>query len=209
MHLRRVVAVSCLAIALPLATTSAQNASLEPLPKWSLSLGVDPTNLNLQTRDPGVNARMVANLTRSWQSANSPLTRHVSLMVGRDASRSIHPDEACGCWWKASRSYSALTAGASYDLLRASRFTPYVKAGTGVYHTSHGAEPRDGIILVSQLPFYNSYNSQRGFSLGANGGLGVKVRLWSHELFVEQMIHAFDIRRRDIGISPLNLGFRF
>ena len=205
MHVRYVVAVSSLAVALPFASASAQNTTAEP-PKWSVSVGVDPTHFDLQTRDPGVDLRMVANLTRSWQSANSPLTRHVSLMVGRDASRQFQADQTCDCWWRVSNSYYGLTAGASYDLLRTSRFTPYLKTGTGVYYTSQSTEPVNGLILTSQLPFLN-YRS--GFSLGVNGGLGVKVRIGSHEFFVEEMLHAFDVRDFSKGVYPLNFGLRF
>ena len=204
MRASHVVAVSSLAVVLPLASMSAQSTP-EPS-KWSLSLGVDPTHLNLQTRDPGVDARMVANLTRSWQSANSPLTRHVSLMIGRDAPRQFLLDPTCDCWWRVFSSYDALTVGASYDLHRGSRFTPYLKAGTGVYYTKQGTEPRDNWLLTSQLP---ALKYQSGFSLGVNGGLGVKVRIGSHEFFVEEMLHAFDVRRLDNGVYPLNFGLRF
>jgi hypothetical protein len=205
MHVRYVVIVSSLAVALPFASVFAQITTPEP-PKWSLSLGLDPTHLNLNTPDPGVDARMVANLTRSWQSANSPLARHISLMVGRDASRQFQPDQTCDCWWRVSNSYYGLTAGASYDLLRASRFTPYLKAGTGVYYTEESTEPVDNQILARQLYLLN-YRS--GFSLGVNGGLGVKVRIGSHEFFVEEMLHAFDVRHLDKGVYPLNIGLRF
>ena len=204
-HIRHVVAVSSLALLLPLGSISAQSITPEQS-NWSLSVGVDPTHLDLHTRDPGVDARMVVNLTRSWQSANSPLTRHISLLVGRDAPRQFQLDQNCDCWWRVSNSYYGLTAGASYDLLRASRFTPYLKAGTGVYYTKQSTQPANNQVLVSQLPFLN-YRS--GFSLGVNGGLGVKVRLGSHEFFVEQMLHAFNVRRLDKGVYPLSFGLRF
>jgi hypothetical protein len=206
MHIRYVVAVSSLAAVLPLASIAGQSITPEP-GKWSLSLGVDPTHLDLNTREPGVDARMVANLTRSWQSANSPLTRHISLLIGRDAPRQFQPDQTCGCWWRAFNSYKGLTAGASYDLFRASRFTPYLKAGTGVYYTSQSNQPANGQVLVSQLPLLNNYRS--GFSLGVNGGLGIKVRMGSHEFFVEEMLHAFDVRHLDKGVYPLSFGLRF
>jgi hypothetical protein len=205
MHIRYIVAVSSLAAVLPLASIDGQSTAAEP-GKWSLSLGVDPTHLDLNTREPGVDARMVANLTRSWQSANSPLTRHISLLIGRDAPRQFQPDQTCGCWWRASNSYYGLTAGASYDLFRASRFTPYLKAGTGVYYTRQSTDPVNGLLTVSQLPFLK-YRS--GFSPGVNGGLGVKVRIGSHEFFVEEMLHAFDVRHLDKGVYPLSFGLRF
>jgi hypothetical protein len=206
MHIRYVVAASALAAVLPLASLSGQSTTSEP-PKWSLSLGVDPTRLNLNTPEPGVDARMVANLTRSWQSANSPLARHISLLIGRDAPRQFQPDQTCGCWWRAFNSYSGLTAGASYDLFRASRFTPYLTAGTGVYYTRQSNQPANGQVLVSQLPLL--YNDRSGFSLGVNGGLGVKIRIGSHEFFVEEMLHAFDVRRLSNGVYPLSFGLRF
>ena len=123
-----------------------------------------------------------------------------------NASRQYQPDQACGCWWRVSNSYYGLTAGASYDLSRASRFTPYLKAGTGVYYTRQSTTPANGQVLVSQLPLLN-YRS--AFSLGVNGGLGVKVRIGSHEFFVEEMLHAFDVRHLEKGVYPLSFGLRF
>ena len=67
MHVRYVIAVSSLAIALPLASVLAQTTTPEPA-KWSFSLGVDPTRFDVTNAEPGSEARMVANLTRSWQS---------------------------------------------------------------------------------------------------------------------------------------------
>ena len=93
MHLRHAVTLGWFASALPLASLSAQSASstqgTAPDPaKWSFSLGVDPGNLDLHTPEPGIDARAVANLTRSWQSRNSKWARHISLMVGADAPHS-------------------------------------------------------------------------------------------------------------------------
>ncbi len=207
MHIRQVVAASSLALALPLASISAQGTTPEP-PKWSLSVGVDPTHLDLRTRDPGVDARMVANLTRSWQSANSRLARHISLMVGTDAPRKMNrsSDPQCDCWTSISRRYGGLTAGASYDLFGVSRFTPYLKGGTGIYYTTLNTWPANGWALVTDLPYFYSRN---GFSLGVNGGLGIKARIGSHELFIEEMLHAFDVRQLEKGVYPLNFGLRF
>jgi hypothetical protein len=207
--LRRSVAVSCLVVILPLVSVSAQDTLAQP-PKWSLSLGVDPTNLNLSTPDPGVDARMVANLTRSWQSANSRFARHISLMMGTDAPRQMNPDSQCqGCWMKIMRRYAGLTAGASYDLFSASRFTPYLKGGTGIYYRTLETIPADGALTTAELAYYPNGFYQTVFSVGVNGGFGIKARFGSREFFIEQMLHSFDIGQLGKGVYPLNIGIRF
>jgi hypothetical protein len=210
MYVRHVVALSYLALALPLATAPAQDAT-EP-PKWSFSLGVDPTHLDLHTPTPGVDARMVANLTRSWQSPNGRFGRYVSLMAGADAPRKTGStfDQQCNCApMRFSRSYAALTAGAFYDLFRVSRFTPYLSGGTGVYNTTSGMEPTDGWMTPAQAISYSNGSSRSVLSVGVNGGLGVKARIGSHEFFIEQVFHAFDVGHLGNGVYPLNIGFRF
>jgi hypothetical protein len=210
MRISYVAVLSSLAISLPLVTVSAQSPVPEP-PKWSFSLGVDPTHFDLRTRDPGVDARMVANLTRSWQSPGSRFARNISLMMGTDAPRRINlgSDPQCDCWQSISRRYTGLTAGASYDLFTASRFTPYLKAGTGIYYTTFGTAPRNGVVTTSQLAFYPIGFYQNGFSVGGNAGLGIKARFGKRELFIEQMLHAFDIGRLTEGVYPFNIGIRF
>lgn len=215
MHVRYVVAVSSLAIALPLASVSAQSTAPDTA-RWSFSLGVDPTHFDLHTPEPGVDARMVANLTRSWQSGNSRFARHISLMVGADVPREVQPGlispfgPQCDCPMRLSRRYAGLTAGASYDLFRVSRFRPYITGGTGIYYNGYRRSPVNGVLTPSELAFYqNGGFSQDNFSLGVNAGLGLKVRIGSHELFIEQMLHKFDVRQPGIGIYPLNIGLRF
>ena len=207
MNCRRVIAAGCLVAALPFSSGSAQTASPVEPPKWSLSLGVDPTHLDLHTPEPGVDARMVANLTRSWQSANSRFARHISLMVGTDAPREMNPnpvDPQCDCWMKITRRYAGLTAGVSYDLFSMSRFTPYLKGGTGIYYAAFTRGPSNRLLTPPELAaYYQDGFSERRFSLGANGGLGLKARLGSHELFIEQMIHSFDpASKRGNGCLP-------
>jgi hypothetical protein len=210
MNVRYVVALSYLAIALPLAAASAQSTP-EP-PKWSFSLGVDPTNLDLHTPTPGVDARMVANLTRSWQSPNNRFGRYVSLMAGADAPRETGStfNQQCNCSpTRFSRSYAALTAGAFYDLFRVSRFTPYLSGGTGVYNTTYGMEPAAGWMTPAEAIAYRNGSSRSVLSVGVNGGLGIKARIGSHELFIEQVLHAFDVGHLGRGVYPLNIGLRF
>jgi hypothetical protein len=195
-------AITALAFAITIfpAPGSAQSDPVEP-PKWSLSLGADPTDFDLRTRDPGVQARVVGNLTRTWQNPGSRFGRYISLMVGGDSPRS---QENCyGCWSRVGKKYASLTAGSSIDLFRVSRFTPYVQTGAGIYYTHLGGEVNGAYMFPSPL-----YSRSR-FSFGANGGVGIKARLGSHEFFVEQTLHAFDVTERDRGVYPLSFGIRF
>jgi hypothetical protein len=210
MHVRYVIAVSSLAIALPLASVSAQTTAPEPA-KWSFSLGVDPTHFDLHTPEPGVEARMVANLTRSWQSGNSRFARHISLLVGTDAPRQSNPigPTPCDCPIRYSARYTGLTAGASLDLLHVSRFTPYLTGGTGLYYSRYGMTPANGYLTTRELAFYPNGFSQSSFTLGVNGGFGLKVRIGSRELYVEQVLHSFDANHLGTGVNPLNIGIRF
>jgi hypothetical protein len=229
MQLRFAVAASSLALALPLASVSAQSTapSAQPTPTsaqtipepatWSFSLGVDPTNLDLHPPGTGVDARMVANLTRSWQSAHSRWARHISLMVGTDAPRQVQlgffapVGSPCDCSIDVMSRYAGLTAGASYDLFRVSRFTPYLTGGTGIYYTTLSRSPADGSMTSSEFALLQQNGGfyQHNFSVGLNAGLGLKVRIGSHELFIEQMFHRFDIGILGVGVAPLNIGIRF
>jgi putative component of membrane protein insertase Oxa1/YidC/SpoIIIJ protein YidD len=219
MQIRQVFAVSAFAIALPLASVSAQSTAPES-GKWSFSLGVDPTNFDLHPPEPGagVQVRMVANLTRSWQSANSKWTRHISLMVGADASRQVQPfgpsggvyGPTCDCPMRVSRRYAGLTAGLSYDVFRVSRFTPYITGGTGFYVNGYRRSPVNEVLTPAEIPLYlNGADSHDAFSLGVNGGVGLKIRIGSRELFLEQKVHQFDISQPGVGVNPFSIGIRF
>jgi opacity protein-like surface antigen len=208
MNYSRIAASAAFALSLPLAAVMAQTAPKEEPSKWSLSLGIDPTNLNLNTSDPGVDARFAANLTRSWQSPGSRFSRHISLMLGADAPRQqiALPDPCDQCWNKIGYTYAGLTGGGSLDLIHASRFTPYLQAGVGFYWTRATSQPVNGFILTPNL---STIYDRSTVSLGVNGGLGIKARFGSHEFFVEQALHAFDIYEMGRGVYPFNFGIRF
>lgn len=202
MHIHNVIAVGSFAIVLPLASVPAQNTSSDPA-QWSASLGIDPTIMN---GGPGesVRARVVANLTRTWQTKSSPLASHLSLMVGGD-TRVRSPHTICvGCWDRIPKAYAGLTTGTSLELFRGSRFSPYARTGLGLYYTKLGEKQPAGSEYVSDPHYFNS-----GFSLGVNGGLGLKARLWSREFFIEQSAHAFDIRGSRKHVFPFSIGVRF
>ena len=197
-----------LALLIPFATGLGQTAPREDPAKWSLSLGVDPTNLNLSTPEPGVEARFVGNLTRSWQSPGSRFSRQISLMIGADAPRQqIAFTNPCDqCWNRIGYTYAGLTGGGSLDLFHVSRFTPYLQGGLGFYWTRATSQPANGFVLTSNL---NTIYDRSQVSLGVNGGLGIKARFGSHEFFVEQTLHTFDIYEMGRGVYPLNFGIRF
>ena len=109
-----------------------------------------------------------------------------------------------GCYTRVAKRYFGATADASFDLIRTSRFTPYLKSGVGLYYTKLGTQPSNLSAVIND-PIY----ARSGFSFGVNEGLGFKTRIGSHELFVEQMIHLIDLRRFDKGFAPLNIGVRF
>jgi hypothetical protein len=154
---------------------------------------------------------MVANLTRSWQSRNSRFARHISLLVGMDAPRQSTPigDTPCDCPIRYSARYIGLTAGGSIDLLRVSRFTPYLTGGTGFYYSRYGMTPAYGYLTTGELRFYPNGFSQSSITLGVNGGFGLKVRIGSRELYVEQVLHSFQANHLGAGVNPLNIGIRF
>ena len=213
MHLHNLVAVTSFAIAIPLTAICAQSTAANP-GNWSFSLGVDPSNLDLHTPEGGTQARLVANLTRSWQSANSKFGRHISLMVGADAPRDVQGGfglQCAGdCLVHFTRKYAGVTAGASYDLFRISRFTPYLTGGAGIYYSGFKRGPADGMLTPSELLIYKYGGfSQNKVSFGANAGLGLRARIGSHELFIEQALHEFDLRHQGMGVYPLSIGFRF
>ena len=205
MNPSRAVAVLAASLLLPLSSGLAQ-APVEEPSKWSLSLGVDPTNLDLRTRDPGVSASVVGTLTREWRAPNSSIGRYISLMLGGDSPiRSGATAENCfGCWTSVSTRYASLTAGLTWDLVHVSRFTPYARTGAGLYYTSRSGNTTSGGVLTSQTIY-----STRQWSPGGNAGFGIKAKLGSHEFFIEQMLHAFDLRHIDRGVYPINFGINF
>jgi hypothetical protein len=189
-----------LGAALPLAALPAQSdsSSATKPPKWELSLGADPTDFSTAGQ---LRAHFVSTLSRNWQNAGSRFSRHLSLMVGSDAPYNTR--QSCyGCW--SNKQYAALTAGVAADLFHVGRFTPYLHTGTGLYYTHVGAH---ATTLGGDAVVFSPARNE--FSLGINGGLGLKARIFSHEFFIDQTLHAFDVRRIDHGVYPLSIGIRW
>ena len=200
MNYARLTAVLAFTVG-PLASASAQSDSvsapkIEP-PKWSLSLGVDPTRFDSRT----YNTRLVGTLTRGWQKPGSRFSHDVSLAAGTYTQGGIYCD---GCWTNWAEQYVGLTAGSSAELFHLWRLRPYVHGGAGLYYTRFSATTSrwDGILSSSNV-------TRNNFSFGLNGGFGIRARILSHELFIDQTLHTFDVRALNRGMYPLSIGIRF
>ncbi len=201
-----VVTISYLLCAAPLTFASAQAQPSEPK-DWSFSLGIDSKRIGHIETLYGADAFLVANLTRTWQSANTRFGRHVSLLAGSDFPYQPVQDtnDGCGgCTAPFASRYAALTTGVSYDLFRVSRFTPYVTTGIGAYYTKMNRNLDERVSSMVDKRHFRT-----GLAFGANAGFGVKARFGSREFFIEQMLHAIDLARPSRGIRPLNFGIRF
>ena len=206
--MRVILFVSAASIALLSASRSDAQGTAAKSPVWSLSLGADPTHFDLRTRDPGVDAKLVAVLTRSWALKNPAARAHVSLMAGADAPRGLRDIEP-GMDLNVTRRYAGLTGGASYEFFRKARIRPYVSAGAGIYHDLMRAAPAcDAGPCSGQTPFGLLLRRDHT-SFGINGAVGLRMRLGGKELFIEQAQHVFDTRRIDQGVSPFSFGIRF
>lgn len=201
MNYPRLLAALVVGGGIPFLSASAQSDSVSApkieLPKWSVSLGVDPTRFDPKT----YNTRLVGTLTRTWQKPGSRFSRDVSLVAGTYTPGGTYCN---GCWSNWVEQYVGLTAGASAELFHLWRFTPYVHGGAGLYYTRFSATTSswDGILSSSNV-------TRNNFSLGLNGGFGIRARILSHELFIDQTLHTFDVRALNRGMYPLSIGIRF
>lgn len=201
MNCARLTAVLALTVGVPLISASAQSDSvsapkIEPA-KWSVSLGADPTRFDSKT----YNTRLVGTVTRIWQKPGSRFSRDVSLAAGTYTQSGLY---CAGCWSTRGEQYLGLTAGTSADLFHLWRFTPYVHGGAGLYYTRFSA------TTSSITTIWSSSNvTTNDFSFGLNGGFGIRAKILSHELFIDQTLHTFDVRALNRGMYPLSIGFRF
>ena len=193
------VALTLLVASVALAQSdSAPSSKTEP-PKWSLSLGIDPTRYNSTTP---YDSRIIGSLTRGWQNPGSRFSRELSLMAG---TYSLSGNGViCGvCGGSSSERYLALTAGSSAELFHLWRFTPYVHGGAGLYYRRFSASNwYTGGVSTSHV-------TMNDFTLGINGGFGIRARVLSHEFFIDQTLHAFDFRALNRGVYPFSIGIRF
>jgi hypothetical protein len=198
--------------ALPPVTASGQSQTSEIPSSWTLSLGADPSHLDLRTRDPGVDARFVAAVSRSWATRFDRLRWNAELMAGLEAPRGFRDTDGSlcgGCDIDARRRFGSVGLGATLQLLRTSRFKTYLTGGTGFYHNhsfARSLDCTDSYCTTGGKPYYFWQSSRT--SLGLNGGVGVSFRLRGREFFIQQSAHRFDLRAGQ-AVFPLTFGIGF
>jgi hypothetical protein len=205
--MRTILSVAASSLVLLSAHGAGAQTAETKAPLWSLSIGADPTHFDLRTRDPGVDARLIATLTRSWVLRNPAARFHVSLMTGFDAPHGFRDRE--GVQVDITRRYAGLTGGASYEFFRKSRIRPYVSAGTGVYHDLMRADSKCDAGPCGEVTPLGLIHRRDNTSFGINAAIGLRMRLGGRELFIEQAQHVFDARHSAQGITPFSFGIRF
>jgi len=201
------------AAALPLLKAAGQSGTSEGASSWIFSVGVDPSHLDFRTRDPGVDARFVAALSRSLATRFERVTFKVEVMTGFDAPRGFRDTDGSlcgGCDVNERRRFASVGAGATVQLLRTSRFKTYITGGMGIYQNVATAKSplscTDSYCVTGGKPFY-FWQSNRT-SIGLNSGAGVSFRLLGREFFLQQSAHVFDLRGGQT-VFPLTLGIGF
>lgn len=199
--------------ALPLMKASGQSQASDPASNWTLSLGADPSHFDLRTRDPGVDARFIGALSRSWATRFERVRLKAELIVGVEAPRGFRDSDGSlcgGCDVNVRRHFTALGAGATVQLLRTSRLKTFISGGIAIYDNSASARSplscTDSYCITGGKPFY-IWESNRT-SLGLNSGVGVSFRLLGREFTLQQSAHVFDLRGGQ-SVFPLTLGIGF
>jgi hypothetical protein len=207
------VAFMFIVAALPLVKASGQSQTSETPSSWTLSLGADPSHLDLRTRDPGVDARFVGTLARSWATRFERLRLKAEIMAGMEAPHGFRDTDGSlcgGCDVNARRRFGSVGVGANLQLLRTSRFKAYLTGGAGFYHNhSFARSPldcTDSYCITGGKPYY-FWQSNRT-SVGLNGGVGMSFRLGGREFFLQQSAHRFDLRAGE-AVFPLTFGIGF
>lgn len=116
-----------------------------------------------------------------------------------------------GCDVNMSRRFASAGVGATLQLRRSSRFSPYLTGGTGIYHNRFAAQSpldctSDFTCTTGGKPFYLRQSTST--SLGLKGGVRVSFRVGAREFFVQQSAHVFDFRGGQT-VFPLSVGIRF
>ena len=127
-------------------------------------------------------------------------------MLGADAPRGF-AESGINPGVDVSRRYAGLTGGLSYEMFRVSRFSPYLTGGAGLYRD----ELRSSVHCdnFACTPTQQSARRIGRTSLGINAGLGMNISLGKRVFFIEQQLHAFDLRRFEQGVNPFSFGIRF
>lgn len=178
---------------------------------WILSTGTDPFNLDLKTRDPGVDATLFGTLGRQWQRANSGVGLRIQLdvVVALPRGYILRDGWNCGgCELRQNKRIAGATIAPTYEWRRGHKIRPYILAGPGIFVERFATSIDTGVYPPPFLPVDRTV-----WSAGMIGAMGMELKWGNHTLFIEEGILAPQAlsNLRDFGpISfPLKLGVKF
>jgi opacity protein-like surface antigen len=201
--LKRSVGVLVTLSAICAAPLSAQDASVEALTGWGISMGFDPfahTNGSLFSEN------LAGSITRDWSRANSGLGLRAQLSAGSMPRTNLFLGGQCtDCVVSTRRSYVELNATAKYTFRRNRNLRPYLLAGPGLYGV-RSEYAVQGAVLGDP-----DDNSAVVWSMGITAGAGLNFHAFGKNLFLEQrfFIPEASTARARTYVRPFTLGIRF
>ena len=188
---------------LPLKVDTAVKAA-STVPAWSLGVGADLGGIQL-TRRMHLWGDVMGIVSREWPTSRSHIAFRTQLLVG--ASTISSPQYR--------KQFGSLSEQIKYSFGPAS-FRPYVAAGPGLYFERISSQPdcvRTGACTFAQFAAGPPYFNTTTWSLGVGGALGIDMKVWKANLFIEQGLHVPEILsnwdQRDKTSAPFSIGFRF
>lgn len=207
----------CVALWGSIATRAqAQQAQSHPeVASWMGSFGIDPFNLDLRTRDPGVQGQLFATLGHEWARRASSLGLRAQLTVGADLPRGLRfGDDQCGkCEVGYRRSFGALAGLVTYGWRGSRAIRPYVVGGPSLQVARNGFTVK-GVLRQSDVAEVPLPMATTRWSAGVTTGMGVAIQMGRSTLFVEQWLQLPEVlsnmsMARDRVVRPLSIGIRF
>jgi hypothetical protein len=184
--------------------------------KWLMSVGTDPFELDLRTRDPGVRGELSFSLGREWMAATSGFGWRTQLTVGGDLPHGLRfQDGSCSkCEVGYSRLFGSIAGLATYQWRRERTFQPYVIAGPSLHLARTEFTVKDGFLTRRALEQIPLPSDATRWSAGFSTGIGATFRLGRRSIFVEQSVLMPEIFGRnargwDHAVRPLSIGIRF
>lgn len=211
------VAVTCaLAVLISKPAQGQADQTQAQTPRWIGSLGIDPFNVDLRTRDPGVRGQLFATLGHQWARRGSGFGLRAQMTIGADLPTGLRVGEGrCGnCEVGYSRTFGALAGLAGYEWRRSAAIRPYVFGGPSLHVARTGFTLKGGAIRQSDVADVPLPSPATRWSAGITSGIGVALGLGRSTLFLEQWLQLRQVLSnmsvgRDRVVRPLSVGIRF